>query len=67
MLEKTTPKSRVESELHELKEKFQKLNVFVSTDNKFASLPQQQRDLLARQQEVMSEYIDILSKRLSLM
>ena len=67
MLEKTTPKDRVESELHELKEKFQKLDVFVSTDNKFASLPQQQRDLLTRQQEVMSEYIDILNKRLSLM
>lgn len=56
--------SRVIDEAHELKNKISALEIFICCDPKFAVLPPKQRKLLQLQHTVMSQYLEILHKRL---
>ncbi|GEM_PF-3188837 len=54
---------RLLSETQETAERLNKLNQFMASDI-FPTLPREDKDLLYSQQRVMSEYVQILGKRL---
>jgi hypothetical protein len=56
-------KQRLLAETRETAERLNKLNSFMATDA-FPKLPREDKDLLYSQQRVMSEYVQILGKRL---
>jgi hypothetical protein len=56
-------KARLLSETRETAARLNKLNAFMSTEH-FPKLPREDKDLLYSQQRVMSEYVQILGKRL---
>jgi len=61
----TDQKSRLLAETQETAGRLNKLNVFMATDA-FPKLPRPEKDLLYSQQRVMSEYVQILGKRLEM-
>lgn len=60
----TTWEDRVRQEGAELKDRLEKLNLFIADDFKFLSLPDRQQRLLNEQREVMNSYLNILGARL---
>lgn len=54
---------RLLAETQETAARLNKLNVFMGSDQ-FPKLPREDKDLLFSQQRVMSEYVQILGKRL---
>ena len=56
-------KQRLLAETRETAERLNKLNSFMATDA-FQKLPREDKDLLYSQQRVMSEYVQILGKRI---
>ncbi len=60
-----TAKQRVEKELQDLKEKRRKLDAFLRTDA-YKALNDNMQSLLVEQQLVMSDYEDILERRLQI-
>jgi hypothetical protein len=56
-------KARLLTETQETAERLNKLNTFMATEH-FPKLPREDKDLLYSQQRVMSEYVQILGKRL---
>ena len=60
-----TPVDRMRVELEELSERYCKLSAFLETD-KFLELGNEMCELLRRQHKAMSEYKDILEKRIEL-
>lgn len=56
-------KQRLLTETQETADRLNKLNAFMGGDN-FSKLPREDKDLLYSQQRVMSEYVQILGKRL---
>jgi len=56
---------RLVSETKDLAEKLNKLNGFMQT-KKFYELPRNKKDLLYEQSRIMSEYLQVLGKRLEL-
>lgn len=56
-------KSRLITEAQETAGRLNKLNVFMASDT-FPTLPRGDKDLLYSQQRVMSEYVQILGKRI---
>lgn len=56
-------KARLLAETQETADRLNKLNSFMATDA-FPKLPREDKDLLYSQQRVMSEYVQILGKRL---
>lgn len=56
-------KARLLAETQETADRLNKLNTFMATDA-FPKLPREDKDLLYSQQRVMSEYVQILGKRL---
>ena len=54
---------RLLAETQETAERLNKLNSFMATDA-FPELPREDKDLLYSQQRVMSEYVQILGKRI---
>lgn len=56
-------KARLLAETQETADCLNKLNSFMATDA-FPKLPREDKDLLYSQQRVMSEYVQILGKRL---
>lgn len=55
--------NRLLAETQETAARLNKLNAFMATDA-FPMLPREDKDLLYSQQRVMSEYVQILGKRL---
>ncbi len=64
-VQNTTPEFRVINEKRELEDKILKLAEFILSD-KFNSLSEDHRFLLAKQQNVMQEYSDVLTDRIRL-
>lgn len=60
----TTTEQRVIQERDELRERINKLGLFISTNAKFATLPRRQRRLLRKQYKHMVAYHNILTARL---
>lgn len=60
-----TAKQRVEKELQDIKEKRRKLDAFLRTDA-YKALKDNMQSLLVEQQLVMSDYEDILERRLQI-
>nr|DAG83012.1 MAG TPA: hypothetical protein [Caudoviricetes sp.] len=60
-----TAKQRVEKELQDLKEKRRKLDAFLRTDA-YKALNDNMQSLLVEQQLVMSDYEEILERRLQI-
>lgn len=60
-----TPVDRMIVELEELSERYGKLSAFLETD-KFLELGNEMCELIRRQHKAMSEYKDILEKRIEL-
>lgn len=60
-----TAKQRVEKELQDLKEKRRKLDAFLRT-NAYKALNDNMQSLLVEQQLVMSDYEEILERRLQI-
>ena len=60
-----TAKQRVEKELQDLKEKRRKLDAFLRTDA-YRALNDNMQSLLVEQQLVMSDYEEILERRLQI-
>lgn len=60
-----TAKQRVEKELQDLKEKRRKLDAFLRTDA-YKALNDDMQSLLVEQQLVMSDYEEILERRLQI-
>lgn len=60
-----TAKQRVEKELQDLKEKRRKLDAFLKTDA-YKALNDNMQSLLVEQQLVMSDYEEILERRLQI-
>ena len=58
-------KSRLITEAQETAARLNKLNTFMASDT-FPTLPREDKDLLYSQQRVMSEYVQILGKRIEL-
>lgn len=56
-------KARLLAETQETADRLNKLNTFMATDA-FPKLPREDKDLLYSQQRLMSEYVQILGKRL---
>jgi hypothetical protein len=56
-------RERLLAETRETATRLNKLNSFMATDA-FPKLPREDKDLLYSQQRVMSEYVQILGKRL---
>ena len=56
-------KDRILTETQETAERLNKLNAFMA-GSAFPKLPREDKDLLYSQQRVMSEYVQILGKRL---
>lgn len=56
-------RARLLAETQETAARLNKLNAFMATDA-FPKLPREDKDLLYSQQRVMSEYVQILGKRL---
>lgn len=56
-------KERLLAETRETAERLNKLNTFMATEH-FPKLLREDKDLLYSQQRVMSEYVQILGKRL---
>lgn len=56
-------KERLLAETRETAERLNKLNTFMATEH-FPKLPREDKDLLYEQQRVMSQYVQILGKRL---
>ena len=56
-------KTRLLAETQETAARLNKLNAFMASDA-FPKLPRVDKDLLYQQQRVMSEYVQILGKRL---
>ena len=56
---------RMEIEISELHDKYNKLDAFITGD-KFASLPRVDRELLIRQHKAMEDYYFILQDRIEL-
>ena len=56
-------KARLLAETQETASRLNKLNAFMATDA-FPKLPREDKDLLYSQHRVMSEYVQILGKRL---
>ena len=69
MSEKTqsqAAKERVIEEKNQLDEKIIKLYAFLSNEEKVSKISTQQKLLLSRQLDIMTDYSDILNKRLLL-
>lgn len=67
MSEKTssqTAKERVIEEKRQLDEKIKKLYAFLVNEEKVSKIPTRQKSLLGRQLDIMTDYSDILNKRL---
>lgn len=60
-----TAKQRVEKELQDIKEKRRKLDAFLRTDA-YKALKDNMQSLLVEQQLVMSDYEDVLERRLQI-
>ena len=60
----TTWEDRVRQEGAELRDRLEKLDLFIADDFKFLSLPDCQQRLLKEQREVMNSYLTILGARL---
>lgn len=60
----TTAKQRVIQERDELRDRINKLGLFISTNAKYATLPRRQRRLLRKQYKHMVAYHNILTARL---
>lgn len=60
-----TAKQRVEKELQDIKEKRRKLDAFLRTDA-YKALKDNMQSLLVEQQLVMSDYEEILERRLQI-
>ncbi len=56
-------KERLLAETRETAERLNKLNSFMASEH-FPKLPREDKDLLYEQQRVMSQYVQILGKRL---
>ena len=61
----TTAKQRVIQERDELRDRINKLGLFISTNSKYATLPRRQRKLLRKQYRYMVAYHNILTERLA--
>lgn len=61
----TTAKQRVIEERDELRDRINKLGLFISTNAKYAVLPSRQRRLLRKQYKHMVAYHNILTERLA--
>lgn len=67
MSEKTqsqAAKERVIEEKRQLDEKIKKLYAFLVNEEKVSKIPTRQKSLLGRQLDIMTDYSDILNKRL---
>lgn len=67
MSEKTqsqAAKERVIEEKNQLDEKIKKLYAFLINEEKASKIPTRQKSLLAKQLDIMTDYSDILNKRL---
>lgn len=67
MSEKTqsqAAKERVIEEKNQLDEKIKKLYAFLIDEEKVSKISTRQKSLLSRQLDIMSDYSDILNKRL---
>lgn len=60
----TTTKQRVIQERDELRDRINKLGLFISTNNKYAGLSRRMRHLLRKQYKHMVAYHNILTARL---
>ena len=60
----TTWEDRVRQEGAELRDRLEKLDLFIADDFKFLSLPDRQQRLLKEQREAMNSYLTILGARL---
>lgn len=61
----TSTKQRVIDEQLALRDKINKLGLFISTNSKYATLPRRQRKLLRKQYRYMVAYHNILTERLA--
>jgi len=57
---------RLDNELVELREKFNKLELFLNDKKKTKKIPEKQIFLLRKQYKIMQDYIDVLVERISL-
>ena len=61
----TSTKQRVIDEQLALRDKINKLGLFIHTNSKYAALPHRQRKLLRKQYKHMVAYHNILTERLA--
>ena len=61
----TTAKQRVIEERDELRDRINKLGLFISPNSKYATLSRRQRRLLRKQYKHMVAYHNILTERLA--
>ena len=57
---------RLQQEKNELADKLNKLRVFIKENVIFQDLPVEEQNLLVNQETVMTQYLNILEKRLEL-
>ncbi|EBV7253333.1 hypothetical protein RJM00_003000 [Salmonella enterica] len=56
---------RVVDEASELRKKLEALNVFISSNETYQKLTEEERERLARQSRVMGDYLAVLQERIS--